>query len=306
MHIHAPQKDERSTLDNIQFDLYFINEEIFRFQRNFHFGGTTDMKTTVILILVLMPVAVIAQTYRETRNLELPAAGVQMLIVRCGAGRLIIQGFAGTDTIRVSAEIESKDDAKGEFKLLVDKLVKLELIRDYNKALIYSDIMKQPLPDLTGLIHLNIAMPAQMNLKITDGSGSIHISDIIGDLEIADSSGVIRAETVTGQIHISDGSGDIDIEDVTGTVDIDDGSGEIVLQDVTGDVKIKDASGGIEIHDVGGSVTVSDGSGLIDIYKVQKNVLIHEAGTGDLHVEGVKGKVMIREYKATEPENSVE
>jgi hypothetical protein len=48
---------------------------------------------------------------------------------------------------------------------------------------------------------------------------------------------------------------------------------------------------------------VSDGSGLIDIYKVQKNVLIHEAGTGELLVDGVKGNVMIREYKGGEIEN---
>ena len=264
------------------------------------------MKTTLMLIMALVPAAIFAETYRETRNLELSAAGIQMLIVRCGTGRLIINGVKGADTIRVSAEIKSKDNVKGEFKLLADKLVNLELKKDFTKALLYSDLAAPPFTNLAGLIHLNIAIPAGLNLKITDGSGSIHVSDVIGNLEIADGSGAIKVGRITGQIFISDGSGDIDIEDVAGAVEIDDGSGEILLQDVTGDVKIKDASGGIEIHDVGGSVTVSDGSGLIDIYKVQKNVLIHEAGTGPLLVDGVKGKVMIREYKAEEAENSGE
>ena len=262
------------------------------------------MKTTVILILALLPAAVFAETYRETRDLELSAAGIQMLMVRCGDGNLIINGVEGADTIYVTADIESKGNAKGEFKLLADKVIRLELKKDYNKAILNSNVVAPPLTKLEGMIHLLIAMPAKMNLKIIDGSGPIHVSDMIGNLDIADGSGAIKAVSITGHIRISDGSGDIEIEDVIGAIEIDDGSGEIVIQDVTGDVKIKDASGGIEIDDVGGSVTVSDGSGPIDIYKVQKNVLIHEAGTGELLVDGVKGRVMIREYKGGEIENS--
>ena len=262
------------------------------------------MKAIAILILALLPSAVFADTYRETRYLKMSAAGIQILLVHCGAGKLIISGVAGADAIHVTAKIESKGNSKGEFKLLADKAIELDLKRDYNQALLFSNVVAPLLTNLAGRIHLNIKMPAKMNLKIIDGSGAIQVSNMIGNLEITDNSGAIKAASITGHILIVDGSGDIEIEDVTGAIEINDGSGEIVIQDVTGNVKIKDASGGIEIHDIGGSVTVSDGSGLIDIYKVQKNVLIHEAGTGKLLVDGVGGKVIIREYREVEIENN--
>lgn len=58
------------------------------------------MKSTALLILVLLPVVTFAGTYRETRNLELPAGGVHVLRVRCGAGELTLKGIEGTDIIK--------------------------------------------------------------------------------------------------------------------------------------------------------------------------------------------------------------
>ena len=132
------------------------------------------MKTTVILILALLPAAAFADTYRETRKLELSSAGIQMLSVQCGAGKLNIRGVAGADAIHVTAKIESKGNSKGEFKLLADKIIRLDLKKDYDKALLFSHVVAPPLTNLAGRIHLNIAMPAEMNLKIMDGQSGNH------------------------------------------------------------------------------------------------------------------------------------
>jgi hypothetical protein len=253
------------------------------------------MKSTALLFLVLLSAIAFAGTYRETRNLELPAGGVHVLSVRCGAGELTLKGIEGTDSIHVSAEIESEGNDKEEFQLLADKLIQLDLRREYDQALLFSNVVIPPLTNLEVRIHLNIQLPVNMNVRIIDGSGSIVAANINGNLQIDDDSGAIRAENITGRIIIKDGSGDIEIEDVIGSIEIDDGSGEIVIQNATGDVKIKDTSGGIEINDIGGNVTVSDGSGSIDIYRVKKNVFIRAAGSGKLDVNGVQGKVTIRE-----------
>ena len=260
------------------------------------------MKFKIILLFAFLPAIAFADTFRQSRTLELPAAGVHELKVRCGAGSLTVQGFEGVDTIKVTAEIEFESNDEGEFKLLIDKLVQLHLKKESGKAMLLSDIVKQPLTNVEGRINLNIVMPGKMDLKIVDGSGDMVVRNIIGDLKIDDDSGGIKVENITGRIVIKDGSGDIAIEEVTGSIKIDDGSGGIKIQKTAGDVMIKDTSGSIEINNIGGNVTVSDGSGSIDIYRVQKNVYIRESGSGKLEVNGVQGKVIIRngEEKANE------
>jgi len=266
------------------------------------------MKSKFILVLVLLPAIAFADTLRQLRTLELPAAGVQELRVQCGAGGLTVQGIEGMEMIRVMAEIESEGGDKSEFKLLTEKLVRLDLKRESDKALLRSDILAQPFENGQSRINLQIVMPGEMNLQIVDGSGEIVVKNIRGDLKIDDGSGAIQVGNITGRVFIKDGSGDIAIEEVTGSIEISDGSGEIEIQQATGDVLIRDTSGGIEINDIGGNVTVTDGSGGIDIYRVQKNVFIREAGSGKLEVDGVQGKVTIRngDEKANEEDQGNE
>ena len=253
------------------------------------------MKRNIILILVLLPIIAFAENYRETRHLELPAAGLQELSVRAGAGELTLKGVEGAGSIQVVAEIEADGADKAEFELLAEKIVQLALTRQYHRALLIGRATNPPLSHIDARIHLKIQMPPNLNVRIIDGSGAIEIANIIGDLWIDDDSGAIKAENITGRVRIEDGSGDIEIQEVQGRLDIVDGSGEIVVQHVTGDVTINDASGSIEVNDIGGSVTISDGSGSIDIYRVSKNVFLREMGSGEIDIDGVKGKVTIRE-----------
>lgn len=253
------------------------------------------MKLKMILIVVFLPIIALAENYRETRTLELPAGGLQVFSLQCGAGELTLKGIEGAGSIQVIAEIEAEGTDKEEFQLLADKLIQLDLKREYDRALLTGNVTIPPHTGIDARINLRITVPVNLNVKIVDGSGSIDIANIIGNLSIDDDSGAIKVENITGRIRIEDGSGDIEIQDVRGRLEILDGSGEIVVEHVTGDVTINDASGDIEVNHIGGSVTISDGSGSIDIYGVKKNVFIREAGSGELDIDGVQGKVTIRE-----------
>jgi hypothetical protein len=150
------------------------------------------MKSAALLFLALLPAVVFAGTYRETRTLELPAGGVQVLSVRCGAGGLTLKGIEGTDSIHVLAEIESEGTDKEEFQLLADKLIQLDLRREYNQALLSGNVVIPPFTNIDARIHLKIQLPVNMNVVIVDGSGAIEITDITGDLSIDDDSGGIN------------------------------------------------------------------------------------------------------------------
>ena len=253
------------------------------------------MRLSTALILALLPAIAIAGSYRETRNLEIQAAGILAMQLHCGAGSLKIIGVEGYEHIEAAATIEADGTDRDSFRYLGDKIVQLELSRENDQALLYSQAVNPPFSNIDVRIHLTVRLPAGMDLLIIDGSGAIDIININGNLSIDDDSGAISVHNITGRIRIEDGSGDIEVDDVRGDLEIIDGSGHVVVRHVSGNLTITDASGAIEVNDIGGSVTVSDGSGSIDIYRVQKNVFIREPGSGELEIGRVQGKVIIRE-----------
>jgi hypothetical protein len=154
------------------------------------------MKVTTLFIFALLPVIAFAGTYRETRNFELPSAGVHELRVNCGAGKLVLKGVEGINTIHVTAEIESDGLEKSEIQELIEKLIHLDLRREYDRALLRSDVAALPFANADARIHLIIEIPVKMNVKIIDGSGTVDLSNIVGNVEIDDDSGAIKVENV--------------------------------------------------------------------------------------------------------------
>ena len=251
------------------------------------------MKHAKFLILLLLPSIAFAEIYQERRKIDLSARGIDMLVVTCGAGSLIVRGVDGLERLGVTAVIEIEVDEDKDLHRTVDDHLRLTLEKRKNQALLTSDIV---LPEkLESRINLKVEMPKGMHLKIVDGSGTIKVLDLSGNLEIDDDSGSIEVENVVGRVTVDDSSGSIAINTVTGNVVVRDGSGFIDISDINGDVFIVDGSGDILILHILGNVTVTDGSGDIDISDVGSNLSIREAGSGELSIERITGKVTIPE-----------
>jgi len=77
----------------------------------------------------------------------------------------------------------------------------------------------------------------------------------VGVFEIEDGSGSIKVSGVGGNIAIDDGSGGITVKGVAGSVTVDDGSGSIDVSDVEEDlIIVDDGSGGLDFSNIGGRV----------------------------------------------------
>jgi DUF4097 and DUF4098 domain-containing protein YvlB len=253
------------------------------------------MKSVTVFVLLLLPALVIAGTMRETKELVLSADGIDIFAAKCGAGSLNIHGAADRNEIKVTAQIEVEDIEAKDFQEFVQKNIQLRLEKRRNKAILQSDIKPSAIIGTEARINLTIKVPNALNLIINDGSGAIIVDEFKGTLKIDDDTGSIKIKNIVGEVSVDDSSGSIDIEDIKGNVFINDGSGRINVDFVTGDMQIKDGTGSMTVQDIDGNVTVTDGSGSIDINDVKKNVYINEAGSGELNIEGVKGKVTIRE-----------
>lgn len=211
--------------------------------------------------------------YEEVREMELAADGISRLTINAGAGSMDVTGVEGLDKITVKATIVVPDeDAEGAARV-IEKRIRLSLQKSAGdaelKAWFASGLMSF---SSSPHIALEVSVPQGMAVDIKDGSGSIDVIDVGGDLTI------------------NDGSGSIDIDNVA-HVKIDDGSGSIDIANAVGDVSIVDGSGSISVEHVQGSVTIDDGSGSIKVTDIDNDLVIVDDGSGGLTFSDIRGTV---------------
>lgn len=181
-------------------------------------------------------------------------AGASRVVVAAGAGdlsvvatpdarRLATRGKACANSAELLAEIKLNVRREGDVVYVETKL---------------PDERPGSWLDTDSTLDVDIALPGNIPVEITDSSGDIIVRKVAG-------------------LRMRDSSGDIEISDVRGSVRIDqDSSGDIRLSRIAGDAKIGvDSSGDIVAHDIGGGFTVgADGSGSIDYAQVRGAVQI--------------------------------
>ena len=219
---------------------------------------TTPRKTTILLAMTaLVAPAAWAQPdpehceHRNTVNLSDPAGGT--LEVKSGAGAVEITGEPGLSEFRVAATL-----CAASAELLDGLAVSLQGGR-----------LDTTYPERRSggwgfwrnnyaSIHLAVRVPAGTAVELEDKSGSAVISDV-ARARVDDGSGSLRIRGVGGDVRVEDGSGGARVRGVTGNVVVtDDGSGGIEIEEVGGEVRVSDAgSGRVRVRDVEGGLTVT-------------------------------------------------
>ena len=254
---------------------------------------TTPWKTTILLAMTaLVAPAAWAQPdpehceHRNTVNLSDPAGGT--LEVRSGAGAVEVTGEPGLSEFRVAATLCAASQ-----ELLDGLAVSLQGGR-----------LDTTYPERRSggwgfwrnhyaSIHLAVRVPAGTAVELEDKSGSAVISDV-ARVRVDDGSGSLRISGVQGDVRVEDGSGSLTIEDVTGDVSVEDGSGSLTIREVAGSVTLEDGSGGARVRGVTGNVVVTDdGSGGIEIEEVGGEVRVSDAGSGRVRVRDVEGGLTV-------------
>ncbi|RLD16119.1 hypothetical protein DRI50_02625 [candidate division KSB1 bacterium] len=251
-----------------------------------------------MIVLIALTASLVFGKDNDTRVLNLDSQGITTLKADCGAGFLKINGSPSAEQIMVTANIRPK----GLNSKKLAKVVELNLKRVGSTAVLVSRA-KNANHDLFDWIFggnsdnieidLTIEIPQNLNLKITDGSGSTEIKSVHGKVEITDGSGSLTISKITGPLHITDGSGSILIQDIKGDCQINDGSGSMTLEHITGNVDITDGSGGILVNHVDGAIEIVDGSGEINLDHVTQTVTVRD-GSGDINASNVNGDLVIK------------
>ena len=211
--------------------------------------------------------------YAETRDLALPADGVDILEINAGAGSILVNGTPDASGISVKAIIRVPEDDADEARERIAEDLVLSLEKKRSKAQL-EDYFEQGAWGFgdNATVDLEINIPQGLKLFVDDGSGSITIADVGGDVGIDDGSGSIE---ITGAANVA----------------VDDGSGSIRIANISGDVEVEDGSGDIRIRGVAGTVTIDDGSGGIDVKDVEEDLEIVDAGSGSVRIADIRGAV---------------
>lgn len=211
--------------------------------------------------------------YEEERSLNLDADGIQTLSIKAGAGSMDVTGVAGLGEITVKALIVVPEGDEEDALEVIEKKMVLTLDRKGDVARLESWFDNGFMGyGSDSYIVLDVSVPQGMSVEINDGSGSLEIIDVAGD------------------VSIDDGSGSIDIRNVA-NLKIDDGSGSIEVANATGDVSIVDGSGSITVNGVQGSVIIDDGSGSIKVSDVEHDLTIVDDGSGGQKFSNIRGNV---------------
>ena len=234
------------------------------------------MRSLLMMTMLLASLADAAfADYEEERQLTLDTRGIDMLSIANGAGSIDITGVPAADEITVLATIRvpGKIDEKARRKIADDLVLTLDKDSDVAVLKAYFDEGGFFNFGESPSVQVEVRMPEGMHLEIDDGSGSVEIRNVRGD------------------IMLDDGSGSITMADVGGEIEIDDGSGSISITTVGGNLSINDGSGSIKVRGVAGSVTVDDGSGSIDVSDVEEDLIVVEDGSGGLDFSNIAGRV---------------
>jgi hypothetical protein len=174
-----------------------------------------------------------APKLQETRELVLSVSPGSHLTIEAGAGPMTVEGDDG-DSIRVEAGIYQRS-ANDDYRLVLEA-------DGENGARLVAEAASTAFSS-SDYIDLTILVPRSTHLRIEDGSGSIRVRGVDGDLDLEDGSGSVTIAMIGGNITINDGSGSLSIEGIGGDLRIDDGSGSIDVSEVAGKVTVSDGSG---------------------------------------------------------------
>lgn len=232
------------------------------------------MRSFIVMAMFVASLSHAAWTdYQEARELRLPVDNIESLSIEAGAGSMDVTGIEGLDSIAVTATIVVPNtNEKDALKIIEEKMI-LSLEEKGRQGQLKAWFDQGFLGKASDAhIALEVMVPKGLTVHIDDGSGSLDVINVAGDVVIDDGSGSIKISNV---INLS----------------IDDGSGSIDIAGATGDVSIIDGSGSITVKHVQGSVTIDDGSGSIKVSDVEKDLIIVDDGSGGLSISNVRGEV---------------
>jgi DUF4097 and DUF4098 domain-containing protein YvlB len=131
-------------------------------------------------------------------------------------------------------------------------------------------------------VELEIVAPADTDLHLNTGSGSVEVSGVGEGAEVSTGSGSVTVRGLRGEIDLHSGSGSVTARDLEGRLKASTGSGRIVIEDMAGEIDAHTGSGSIDVRQVSGLAKLDTGSGTIEYQGSPRGDCRFETGSGSI------------------------
>ncbi|GAA1883021.1 DUF4097 family beta strand repeat-containing protein [Asanoa iriomotensis] len=144
----------------------------------------------------------------------------------------------------------------------------------------------------TGLIDVEIAVPAGSRLTGSTDAGDLHVTGTLGDTRYKSGYGALRLAQ-TGRLRLDTGAGEITAERVDGDAEVTTGTGRVHLGRVEGATVVKNSSGETWIGEAVGTVRANGANGSIEVDRAAGGATLKTAN-GSVRVRAaVRGQVSL-------------
>lgn len=238
-----------------------------------------------LLLAMLIAMTSAAGTLRREETLNLPAEGLELIILGNGSGLL---DCVGEDREDVLVELVFK--AGGRSRDKAERLLQaasLSVLRDANELR-----LKPNLPHGKIWLDILVRLPRHLEIHAGVGSGELRLRDLAGSLDLEAGSGTVDARDIDADVDVKVGSGDIRLRDIGGAVRAQVGSGNLSVKRVQS-CQAKASSGDLELLSIFGLCKAETGSGDIFVRKVMGPAEL-ETGSGDINASGLLDRVRTR------------
>lgn len=198
-----------------------------------------------------------------SRNMEVrrPAAGIDRLSLQGQGGLVTVRG-AAVDEVIVVATVKAFATDEERAAALADAVSLGLTVADGAAVPRLVEAERRSGERLA--VSWDITLPYDRMVDVTNGLGTVRISDMAGDVSVV-------------------AVGNIELANLSGKVTVSSQGSNVKLVDAAGDVDLDVAYGAVELQNVGGNLTVNASSGEVQIQGVQ----------GDLYLQGSMGHVKV-------------
>jgi hypothetical protein len=129
--------------------------------------------------------------------------------------------------------------------------------------------------------------------NLTNGYGSINVSDVEGNLHIQNQNGSVTVNEVSGDCDIANKYGAVELDTIGGKVQLDGGYGSLVLRKVKGPVQLVHKYGLVDCSDLDSTLSVNGQYAEIKGANITGDVQI-ATSYKDVDLENVQGALTIQ------------
>ena len=242
----------------------------------------------LLVVGCVNPLSRSGASWASNSQVQMPAAGVKSLKIRCGNGSVKVQGAPGERNITALARIRSTAKTLAEAERIARELtLELQSRGTENPSLVIIEPRIEGRQDYW--VDLLIQLPASVRVSIEELTGDCEVKGLNSGFSMRNLHGTIDISQVLGGVEVESAGSSCIIKSVGGLISVIDKEGDLSISEVSGEVKVTDSGGKLVIYNITGNVIVSDNAP--DIRNVDGDVQLYRIQHANAKIQGVTGQI---------------